>query len=102
VRKGMPYIVGDEKGLDTAEVFVPEVNGVILSNAKTKALLASGSGKRGRIRTITLPPEIIEGAKAQTQMPLSIGEATKEPRISSTNPMDGSRAATSGIYGIMV
>jgi len=102
VRGGMPYIVGDEKGLDNAEIFVPEVNGVILSNAKTKALLASGSGKRGRIRTITLPPEIIEGAKAQTQMPLSIGEATKEPRISSTNPMDGSRSATSGIYGIMV
>ncbi len=102
VRGGMPYIVGDEKGMDTAELFVPEVNGVILSNAKTKALLASGSGKRGKIRTITLPPEIIEGAKAQTQMPLSIGEATKEPRISSTNPMDGSRSATSGIYGIMV
>ena len=99
VMSGKPYLVG-EAG---PELFMPNINGSIIDNKRTEKIYQTlSSGKRGKIRTITLPPEIIEGAKAQTQMPLSIGEATKEPRISSTNPMDGSRAATSGIYGIMV
>jgi len=99
VTSGKPYLVG-EAG---PELFMPRIDGSIIDNTRTEKIYqVLASGKRGKIRTITLPPEIIEGAKAQTQMPLSIGEATKEPRISSTNPMDGSRAATSGIYGIMV
>ena len=99
VMSGKPYLVG-EAG---PELFMPNINGSIIDNTRTEKIYqVLSSGKRKKIRTITLPPEIIEGAKAQTQMPLSIGEATKEPTISSTNPMDGSRAATSGIYGIMV
>jgi hypothetical protein len=99
VTSGKPYLVG-EAG---PELFMPRIDGSIIDNTRTEKIYqVLSSGKRGKVRTITLPPEIIEGAKAQTQMPLSIGEATKEPRISSTNPMDGSRSATSGIYGIMV
>lgn len=99
VTSGKPYLVG-ESG---PELFMPRIDGSIIDNTRTEKIYqVLSSGKRGKIRTITLPPEIIEGAKAQTQMPLSIGEATKEPTISSTNPMDGSRVATSGIYGIMV
>ena len=34
VSAGMPYIVGDQLGLNTAEMFVPETNGTILSNTE--------------------------------------------------------------------
>jgi len=97
VMSGKPYLVG-ESG---PELFMPNINGTIIDNTRTEKIYqVLASGRRGRMRTITLPPQVIEGPKPEVQMPL--GAATKEPKISSSNPMDGSRSMTSEIYGIMV
>ena len=97
VTAGKPYLVG-ESG---PELFMPRIDGTIVDNTRTERVYqVLASGRRGRMRTITLPPQVIEGPKPEVQMPL--GAATKEPKISSSNPMDGSRSMTSEIYGIMV
>jgi len=97
VTSGRPYLVG-ESG---PELFMPRIDGTIVDNTRTERIYqVLASGRRGRMRTITLPPQVIEGPKPEVEMPL--GAATKEPKISSSNPMDGSRSMTSEIYGIMV
>ena len=97
VTAGKPYLVG-ESG---PELFMPRIDGTIVDNTRTERIYqVLASGRRGRMRTITLPPQVIEGPKPEVEMPL--GAATKEPKISSSNPMDGSRSMTSEIYGIMV
>ena len=97
VTAGKPYLVG-ESG---PELFMPRIDGTIVDNTRTERVYqVLASGRRGRMRTITLPPQVIEGPKPEVEMPL--GAATKEPKISSSNPMDGSRSMTSEIYGIMV
>ena len=58
------------------------------------------SGKKGRTRIVELPPQTIEGPKPEIKMPR--GPATKAPKISSSNSLDGYRSVSSGIYGIMV
>ena len=97
VTAGKPYLVG-ESG---PELFMPRIDGTIVDNTRTERVYqVLASGRRGKMRTITLPPQVIEGPKPEVEMPL--GAATKEPKISSSNPMDGSRSMTSEIYGIMV
>ena len=58
------------------------------------------SGKKGRTRIVELPPQTIEGPKPEIKLPQ--GPATKAPKISSSNSLDGYRSVTSEIYGIMV
>jgi len=97
VTSGRPYLVG-ESG---PELFMPRIDGTIVDNTRTERIYqVLASGRRGKMRTITLPPQVIEGPKPEVQMPL--GAATKEPKISSSNPFDVSRSMTSEIYGISV
>ena len=97
VMSGKPYLVG-ESG---PELFMPNINGTIVDNTRTEKIYqVLASGRRGKMRTITLPPQSIERKKPEVQMPL--GAATKEPKISSSNPFDASRLMTSEIYGISV
>jgi len=97
VTSGRPYLVG-ESG---PELFMPRIDGTIVDNTRTERIYqVLASGRRGKMRTITLPPQVIEGPKPEVQMPL--GAATKEPKISSSNPFDASRSMTSEIYGISV
>ena len=94
---GRPYLVG-ESG---PELFMPRIDGTIVDNTRTERIYqVLASGRRGKMKTITLPPQVIEGPKPEVQMPL--GAATKEPKISSSNPFDASRSMTSEIYGISV
>jgi len=97
VTSGRPYLVG-ESG---PELFMPRIDGTIVDNTRTERIYqVLASGRRGKMKTITLPPQVIEGPKPEVQMPL--GAATKEPKISSSNPFDASRSMTSEIYGISV
>ena len=97
IMAGKPYLVGE----GGPELIVPKISGTVINNMKTEKIYQMiSSGKKGRIKMITLPPQIIEGPKPKVQMPL--GAATKEPKISSSNFMDGYRSITSEIYGITV
>ncbi len=97
IMAGKPYLVGE----GGPELIVPKISGTVINNMKTEKIYQMiSSGKKGRMKMITLPPQIIEGPKPKVQMPL--GAATKEPKISSSNFMDGYRSITSEIYGITV
>ena len=97
VTAGKTYLVG-ERG---PELFSPNIDGSIVNNMRTEKIYQMlASGKRGRTRIVELPPQTIEGPKPEIKMPR--GPATKAPKISSSNSLDGYRSVSSGIYGIMV
>ena len=94
---GNTYLVG-EKG---PELFSPNIDGSIVNNMRTEKIYQMiASGKKGRTRIVELPPQTIEGPKPEIKLPQ--GPATKAPKISSSNSLDGYRSVTSEIYGIMV
>ena len=95
VTAGRTYLVG-EKG---PELFSPNIDGSIVNNMRTEKIYQMlASGKRGRTRIVNLPPQVIEGPKPEVNV--NQGPATQAPRISSSNPFDGSRLVTPEIYGI--
>lgn len=97
VMSGNTYLVG-ERG---PELFSPNIDGSIVNNMRTEKIYQMlASGKRGRTRIVELPPQTIEGPKPEIKIPR--GPATKAPKISSSNSLDGYRSVSSGIYGIMV
>ena len=97
VMSGNTYLVG-ERG---PELFSPNIDGSIVNNMRTEKIYQMlASGKRGRTRIVELPPQTIEGPKPEIKMPR--GPATKAPKISSSNSLDGYRSVSSEIYGIMV
>lgn len=94
---GNTYLVG-EKG---PELFSPNIDGSVVNNMRTEKIYQMiASGKKGRTRIVELPPQTIEGPKPEIKLPQ--GPATKAPKISSSNALDGYRSVTSEIYGIMV
>ena len=95
---GRPYIVGDEKGLETAEIFVPRVDGTIINNKRTQTIL-NGSKNKGKVNFLTmdLPPIQMNKGKPGPTPP-----APEVPQISSTNSADLWRMKTPEIYGIYV
>ena len=97
VTAGQSYLVGE----GGPEIFSPNINGSIVNNMRTEKIYQMiKSGKKGRTRIIELPPQTIEGPKPEIKLPQ--GPATKAPKISSSNSLDGYRSVTSEIYGIMV
>jgi len=95
---GRPYIVGDEKGLETAEIFVPRIDGTIINNKRTQTIL-NGSKNKGKVNFLTmdLPPIQMNKGKPGPTPP-----APEVPQISSTNSADLWRMKTPEIYGIYV
>ena len=95
---GRPYIVGDERGLETAEIFVPKVDGTIINNKRTQTIL-NGSKNKGKVNFLTmdLPPIQMNKGKSGPTPP-----APEVPQISSTNSADLWRMKTPEIYGIYV
>ena len=94
---GNTYLVG-EKG---PELFSPNIDGSVVNNMRTEKIYQMiASGKKSRTRIVELPPQTIEGPKPEIKLPQ--GPATKAPKISSSNSLDGYRSVTSEIYGIMV
>jgi len=95
---GRPYIVGDERGLETAEIFVPRIDGTIINNKRTQTIL-NGSKNKGKVNFLTmdLPPIQMNKGKPGPTPP-----APKVPQISSTNSADLWRMKTPEIYGIYV
>ena len=97
VTAGKTYLVGE----NGPELFSPNIDGSIVNNMRTEKIYQMlASGKRGRTRIVELPPQTIEGPKPEIKLPQ--GPATKAPKISSSNSLDGYRNVTSEIYGIMV
>ena len=99
---GQPYIVGDEKGLDTAEIFVPNVNGSIVNNMRTQKIIQTLSSDMGEgsINMIELPP--ITNQLPPPEIPVPSGPATEVPEVSSVNLADPYRHLTPMLYGITV
>ena len=94
---GNTYLVG-EKGPELVKF---SENGQVINNMQTEKIYKMiTSGKKGRTRIVELPPQTIEGPKPEIKLPQ--GPATKAPKISSSNSLDGYRSVTSEIYGIMV
>ena len=95
---GRPYIVGDERGLETAEIFVPRIDGTIINNKRTQTIL-NGSKNKGKVNFLTmdLPPIQMNKGKPGPTPP-----APEVPQISSTNSADLWRMKTPEIYGIYV
>ena len=98
VKAGRAYIVGDERGLETAEIFVPRVDGTIINNKRTQTIL-NGSKNKGKVNFLTmdLPPIQMNKGKSGPTPP-----APEVPQISSTNSADLWRMKTPEIYGIYV
>ena len=99
---GRPYIVGDEKGLDTAEIFFPNINGSIVNNMRTQKIiqtLYSDIGE-GKINMIELPP--ITNQLPPPEIPVPSGPASEVPDISSINIADPYRILSPSLYGITV
>ena len=97
VTAGQPYLVGE----GGPELMIPNIDGTVINNMKTEKIYQMiASGKKSRTRIVELPPQTIEGPKPEIKLPQ--GPATKAPKISSSNPLDGYRSVTSEIYGIMV
>ena len=93
---GNTYLVG-EKGPELVKF---SENGQVINNMQTENISNDCMGKKGRTRIVELPPQTIEGPKPEIKLPQ--GPATKAPKISSSNSLDGYRSVTSEIYGIMV
>ena len=97
VTAGKTYLVG-ERGPELVKF---SENGQVINNMQTEKIYQMlSAGKKGRTRIVELPPQTIEGPKPEIKMPR--GPATKAPKISSSNSLDGYRSVSSGIYGIMV
>ena len=97
VMAGNTYLVGEQG----PELVKFTENGQVINNMKTEKIYQMiASGKKGRTRIVELPPQTIEGPKPEIKLPQ--GPATKAPKISSSNSLDGYRSVTSEIYGIMV
>ena len=97
VMAGRPYLVGE----GGPELMIPNIDGTVINNMKTEKIYQMiASGKKSRTRIVELPPQTIEGPKPEIKLPQ--GPATKAPKISSSNALDGYRSVTSEIYGIMV
>ena len=97
VTAGQPYLVGE----GGPELMIPNIDGTVINNMKTEKIYQMiASGKKSRTRIVELPPQTIEGPKPEIKLPQ--GPATKAPKISSSNALDGYRSVTSEIYGIMV
>jgi len=74
VDAGNPYIVGDQLGLNTAELFVPNTDGTILSNKETKSMNQETIHGKSPDRTISSNIEIMQAlmpeiAKSMEMMP---------------------------------
>ena len=93
---GKPYIVG-EIG---PELFIPNINGSVMSNYRTEKIYDMISSKNaGKINFITmdLPPQVMKKEKSIPTPP-----APPVPNIPSTNSADLWRTRTPDIYGIYV
>ena len=75
VKSGKPYIVGDQLGMKTAELFVPKQDGTIINNTDTNKIIGNlkqknyntipSMGKKvSNIKTMEFPP-IIDNTKFQ-------------------------------------
>ena len=103
VKAGMPYIVGDQLGMKTAELFVPHVDGTIINNQKTQKVyqnLTSRKRGRGGVNISTLPMITNQLPPPEVQLPSD--SATDVPDISSVNMTDPYRQLTPMLYGITV
>ncbi len=103
VKAGMPYIVGDQLGMKTAELFVPHVDGTIINNQKTQKVyqnLTSKKRGRGGVNISTLP--MITNQLPPPEVQLPSGSATDVPEISSVNMADPYRQLSPMLYGITV
>ena len=103
VKAGTPYIVGDQRGLDTAELFVPNIDGTILSNQKTREVyrnLTSRKRGRGGVNITTLPT--ITNQLPPPEVKLPTGSATEVNEVSSINSADPYRQLSPSLYGITV
>jgi len=103
VKAGMPYIVGDQLGMKTAELFVPHVDGTIISNQKTQKVyqnLTSRKRGRGGVNISTLPMITNQLPPPEVQLPSD--SATDVPEISSVNMTDPYRQLSPMLYGITV
>jgi hypothetical protein len=103
VKAGMPYIVGDQLGMKTAELFVPHVDGTIINNQKTQKVyqnLTSRKRGRGGVNISTLPMITNQLPPPEVQLPSD--SATDVPDISSVNMADPYRQLTPMLYGITV
>jgi hypothetical protein len=105
VQAGTPYLVGDQLGMKTAEIFVPNVDGNIISNEKTNKIVEIiKSKKRGRggVNITTLPMQMNELPPPEVKIPGGMN-ATDVPDISSVNMADPYRNMVSrNILGITV
>jgi len=103
VKAGMPYIVGDQLGMKTAELFVPHVDGTIINNQKTQKVyqnLTSKKRGRGGVNISTLPMITNQLPPPEVQLPSD--SATDVPEISSVNMADPYRQLSPMLYGITV
>lgn len=103
VKAGMPYIVGDQLGMKTAELFVPHVDGTIINNQKTQKIyqnLTSKKRGRGGVNISTLPMITNQLPPPEVQLPSD--SATNVPDISSTNMADPYRQLSPRLLGITV
>lgn len=103
VKAGMPYIVGDQLGMKTAELFVPHVDGTVINNQKTQKIyqnLTSRKRGRGGVNISTLPMITNQLPPPEVQLPSD--SATDVPDISSVNMSDPYRQLTPMLYGITV
>jgi len=101
VRAGKPYIVGDQLGMKTAEIFVPSSDGTVISNPKTKNLLRNitpNKTKKTNFVTMDLPPQMLNSEKSPKARPAE----PPIPKIPSTNSADIWRSKTPEMYGISV
>jgi len=105
VKAGTPYLVGDQLGMKTAEIFIPNVDGNIISNEKTNKIVEIiRSKKRGRggVNITTLPMQMNELPPPEVKIPGGMN-ATDVPDISSVNMADPYRNMVSrNILGITV
>lgn len=106
VTAGKPYIVGDQLGMKTAEVFVPKEDGVIINNTDTNKLYQKSlnetisSKDAGKINFITmeLPPKVVKKEQQDSTQQTA-------PPVPSISPVNGSNPymnTTPEIYGIYV
>lgn len=103
VKAGMPYIVGDQLGMKTAELFVPHVDGTIINNQKTQKIyqnLTSKKRGRGGVNISTLPMITNQLPPPEVQLPSD--SATNVPDIASTNMSDPYRQLAPRLLGITV
>jgi hypothetical protein len=113
VRAGKPYIVGDQLGMKTAEIFVPSSDGTVISNfdtnkiinnLKTQKIYQIISKKKKRsspsINMMELPAIVNKGKPPEISLPS--GSATEVPQIASSDSSNPYLEKSLQIYGIMV